>query len=121
MSAINVINKNVVVQVASKKETTNIQAFEEPEKKCQFHFAIKNVLVMAQIFGLLPVYGIKDQNIENIKFKWLSYKTIYSIVIFSLVLLNGILYLVEFTREDLNFAYLGMYYYLSYKLNLYTF
>lgn len=116
MSAINAVNKNhknVVVQVSPKKET-NLTAFEEPERMCQFHFAIKNVLFMAQIFGLLPVYGIKDQNIKNIKFKWMSFKTICSILILSSILINGLLYLLEFTREDLNFDYLGMCYNIFY-------
>ncbi|CAO1392130.1 unnamed protein product [Diamesa hyperborea] len=43
-----------------------------------FHCAIRPVLIIGQIFGLFPLYGISSKNPKNITFKWISLRTFYS-------------------------------------------
>uniref|UniRef100_A0A336M5Z9 CSON012659 protein n=1 Tax=Culicoides sonorensis TaxID=179676 RepID=A0A336M5Z9_CULSO len=45
-----------------------------------FHRAIYPVLFVAQIFGLFPVQGISTKNASHLKFKWISFRTLYSIL-----------------------------------------
>lgn len=47
-----------------------------------FHGAISSVLVMAQLFGVMPVIGIKSDSATKLRFKWNSIRTVYSIVMF---------------------------------------
>lgn len=57
----------------------------EPEKKYlqtprdSFHRAIYPTMLVAQIFGLFPVHGISANNCSHLRFKWLSFRTFYSI------------------------------------------
>lgn len=45
-----------------------------------FQEAIGPVLVLGQCFGSMPVEGILSKDIGNLKFRWNSLRTIYSIV-----------------------------------------
>lgn len=45
-----------------------------------FHEAISPVLIMAQLFGVLPVIGVRNKNPLKLHFKWFCFRTIYAIV-----------------------------------------
>ena len=45
-----------------------------------FHDAIGPILVVARIFGLMPVSGVESSEIKRIKFHWKSVKSIYSLI-----------------------------------------
>uniref|UniRef100_A0A240SYM1 Uncharacterized protein n=1 Tax=Phlebotomus papatasi TaxID=29031 RepID=A0A240SYM1_PHLPP len=47
-----------------------------------FQEAIKKIIIMAQCFGVLPVIGVTSKSPSNMRFSWLSFRTIYSIVAF---------------------------------------
>uniref|UniRef100_A0A0U5AXB0 Gustatory receptor n=1 Tax=Reticulitermes speratus TaxID=60591 RepID=A0A0U5AXB0_9NEOP len=46
-----------------------------------FHHAISSVVVTAQCFGLLPVLGITGPNATSVRFRWCSFRTVFSIFI----------------------------------------
>ncbi|KAH8371101.1 hypothetical protein KR093_006243 [Drosophila rubida] len=46
-----------------------------------FHRAVSQVLFITQIYGLLPVSNIRSHDVRNIKFRWLSPRTLYSAII----------------------------------------
>ncbi|XP_055326851.1 gustatory receptor for sugar taste 64f-like [Sitodiplosis mosellana] len=52
-----------------------------------FQEAIGPLLAMAQCFGIMPVIGIKSKTACKLQFKWNSYRTIYSFVVFILLLI----------------------------------
>ncbi|KAJ4427652.1 hypothetical protein ANN_25300 [Periplaneta americana] len=43
-----------------------------------FHRAFSKIIIIAQCFGLMPVYGVTAVNASYIRFKWLSVRVIYT-------------------------------------------
>lgn len=41
--------------------------------------SLKNGLLIAQLFGLMPLSGIAEQKIEFLRFKWISFRTAYAL------------------------------------------
>lgn len=41
---------------------------------------LKNTLILAQIFGLMPVSGITAGKIESVRFLWVSFRTAYALL-----------------------------------------
>lgn len=54
-----------------------------------FHEAIGSILALAQFFGVMPVVGVKSKSPIDLKFQWKSLRTIYSIVLFILMMIYG--------------------------------
>lgn len=50
-----------------------------------FHESISFVLVIAQCFAMLPVIGVKNPSVHDLRFKWESIRTIYSLIVFGLI------------------------------------
>jgi gustatory receptor len=50
------------------------------ELKGSLHEAIGPVLKVAQVFGLMPIDGVMSKDVENLEFKWKSFKTMYTLV-----------------------------------------
>lgn len=42
---------------------------------------LKIVLVLAQCFGILPVIGVRQPNPNKLKFKWNSFRVLFSVVV----------------------------------------
>ncbi|XP_069702288.1 gustatory receptor for sugar taste 64f-like [Periplaneta americana] len=61
-----------------------------------FQRAMKPVLVTAQCFALMPVCGITNHNAASLRFKWLSLRVFYSVVI-----IIGLIAMSIFTTIDL--------------------
>lgn len=99
--------KNDAILVLSNEATKSSSEIIAPKNVSNFYFAIKKVLILAQFFGLMPIRGLKNDNINNINFKWASFNTVYSIMHAFMILVFGILYFAEFLREEMNFSYLG--------------
>lgn len=77
------------------------------KKYCSFHRAMAPVLMLAQIFGLIPVNGIRDPHIDHLQFKWLSFKTAYTVLGSFSIFCTGALYMAQFVREAMDFGILG--------------
>lgn len=46
-----------------------------------FQEAIGPVLRFSQVFAIMPVNGVNSKEISNIKFKWKSFKAVYSLLL----------------------------------------
>ena len=56
-----------------------------------FNYAIRPVLIMAQCFSLLPVGGVYTKDISNLKFKWISFRIFYAVVVLFFEIVDFIL------------------------------
>lgn len=73
-----------------------------------FQEAIGSVLAMAQFFGVMPVLGVKTKTASKLQFKWLAFRTIYSLVaFFFLALYGGLTAWIAF-ENGLKFDTVGM-------------
>lgn len=43
------------------------------------HQDLKYILLTAQIFGVLPVEGVTDNDVTKLKFRWCTFRVFYSI------------------------------------------
>ncbi|XP_031638769.1 gustatory receptor for sugar taste 64f-like [Contarinia nasturtii] len=60
------------------------RAHNHVQNRClvgSFRDAIWPFLIVGQIFGVMPVLGVKSHLIDNLKFKWTALRTVYSIAI----------------------------------------
>ncbi|XP_036150791.1 gustatory receptor for sugar taste 64b-like, partial [Monomorium pharaonis] len=76
-------------------EQTLLMSNNDPES---FHCAIGSILVLAQLFGILPVSGICSPSPLQLKFVKFSFRTIYTIFISVLVLIMAILSVVHMIK-----------------------
>lgn len=68
--------------IKSKKLTEEISVDINPvQHERSFHQMIYPVLFLAQVFALFPVYGIQCKTAKELKFKFFSMKSVYSLVI----------------------------------------
>lgn len=51
-----------------------------------FQEAVGSVLVLGQLFAVMPVVGIKSDRASELAFKWTSIRTIYGIIMFLLLI-----------------------------------
>ncbi|KAI4484430.1 hypothetical protein M0802_013060 [Mischocyttarus mexicanus] len=63
-----------------------------------FHRAISSILWWAQLFGLLPVTGICADVPSDLKFKKISFRTFYTIIVASSIFLMTILSVIHMIR-----------------------
>ncbi|KAJ8918465.1 hypothetical protein NQ315_008162 [Exocentrus adspersus] len=52
-------------------------------KKMSFHVSMRNVLLTAQILGFMPIKGVCQAKESKLRFSWLSWRTLYSILYLS--------------------------------------
>lgn len=45
-----------------------------------FLLSLPSVSTVAQCFGNVPVMGVLDKDLRNLKFKWRTFRTIYSLI-----------------------------------------
>ncbi|XP_076270010.1 gustatory receptor for sugar taste 64e-like isoform X1 [Rhynchophorus ferrugineus] len=50
-----------------------------PFKPYHFYDNIRFALMLSQVFGVMPLHNLST-NIQEVKFKWISWKTVYSLV-----------------------------------------
>ncbi|KYB27367.1 hypothetical protein TcasGA2_TC033212 [Tribolium castaneum] len=60
------------------------------------------MLVFAQCFGMLPVTGISEENCKNLKFKWSSKRTFYSLTFALVATANTVFFLIKMIRGKRN-------------------
>lgn len=75
-----------------------------------FHEAIWPVLIFAQLFGVMPVSGIRSRSVAELKFKWNSKRSIYSWITAG-ILLSYILISTKnliFGTESVGFSTIGL-------------
>lgn len=62
---------------------------------------------MAQLFGVMPVIGVKSDSVTKLRFKWNSLTTIYSFIVFIGILFNAGLTVRFVLRKDFKFDMIG--------------
>lgn len=62
------------------KPPQKVVPYETKQEK-SFHKSMAFVLVLAQCFGQLPIQGITSSDVQALHFKWLSWRTLYGILI----------------------------------------
>ena len=72
-----------------------------------FHVNIRWILVMAQIFGLLPVRGVTSHKLENLVFTWCSKRVALALVViigstFTMVMSLYRIFLVGYTLHRMS-------------------
>ena len=72
-----------------------------------FHQAIGPILVIGQIFGLMPIQGILGKDIDSLKFRWISLRTIYSIFFLTSGTIEATMVVVRLVRMGLCLNYVG--------------
>lgn len=72
-----------------------------------FHQSCVDLLTFAQCLGLFPLSEIRDAEPKKLKFKWLSFKMLYSAVLFVLILLCSATSIYKAFSSDTVFYALG--------------
>lgn len=72
-----------------------------------FQEAIGSTLVLAQLFGLMPVVGVKSSSASQLRFKWNSSRTLYSFVVFLLLLAYAIMTVMVSFESQIHFDRVG--------------
>lgn len=74
-----------------------------------FQEAIGSILALGQIFAVMPVVGITMNDASKLRFKWDSFRTIYSAIMFVLVTFYSSLTLFStLGRKEIHFDVVGM-------------
>lgn len=72
-----------------------------------FQEAIGSILVLAQLVGLMPVVGVKCSSASQLRFKWNSIRTMYSFVVFLLLLAYAITTVMVSFESQIHFDRVG--------------
>jgi len=88
----------------SKDDNTFHTAIAPGMQKMTFNDAIFynsnfSVLALAQVFGVLPITGLFSKNIKDIRFKFLSFRTLHSSLWLVSAFIFEILELLRMSRE----------------------
>lgn len=62
---------------------------------------------MAQLFGLMPVIGVKSNSVTKLRFKWNSIRTIYSFIVFIGLVFFDALTIRLALRSEIRFDMIG--------------
>lgn len=73
-----------------------------------FRKSIWPILIIAQLFGLMPVIGISRQSINDLKFNWKSKRTIYGFIVVMFSTCYSIFNAYQTLTEKMNFDSFGM-------------
>lgn len=62
------------------------------------------VIILGQCFGLLPLEITKRKNVH---FKWMSFKTLYTIICMGILIINTFMYLYNTFKASIKFGNIG--------------
>lgn len=60
-------------------------------RKDTFHNAVRPIMLITHMLGLMPIRGLISNDVKRLKFKWFSISAIYSLIVFIYIVINGIL------------------------------
>lgn len=72
-----------------------------------FQCAIGPILIVSQFFGVMPVIGVTDKSAHRMKFRYCCVRSIYSIAIIVIALLETLLCVYRTIAEGLTFGSVG--------------
>lgn len=65
------------------------------------HNTISFVILLAQFFGLMPIYGIRGKDYSNLKFRWKSLRFLYTVFNLSGAFTSAIFCCLQFAMMGL--------------------
>ncbi|XP_018319394.1 gustatory receptor for sugar taste 64f-like [Agrilus planipennis] len=71
-------------------------------KRDSLHYCMKNILILSQICAFIPVDGISGCP-HDLKFRWRSYKTIYTLLVLLLQTIYTLITIIYATKNEKNF------------------
>lgn len=98
--------KKVKSEVSVNLELDKPLAFEHKG----IHENIKFVIIMAQFFGVMPLHNIR-KDFQEVKFKWKSYRLIYSVYNTAATFVSAIFWFAKFAIDGLVVDETGKYLY----------
>ncbi|XP_014297971.1 gustatory receptor for sugar taste 64e [Microplitis demolitor] len=85
------INRSMPVKTFLAPAEVHNKRNPSDENNESFHRAIGSILAGAQLFGVLPLYGVRSPSPQQLSFKIISPKTIYSIsLMITLIFMAGV-------------------------------
>lgn len=66
-----------------------------------------SVLVLAQLFAILPIYGIKGESSKELKFAWINYRMLHTTIILCGVMSMVIISIVWGASTTISFKQIG--------------
>lgn len=66
------------------------------------------VLLMAQLFAVMPLYGFTSAQASSLRFVWRSYRVVHSLVIAGAVLVMSLLSIAWMARDSVSMQRLGI-------------
>ncbi|KAG8034622.1 hypothetical protein G9C98_007698 [Cotesia typhae] len=85
-------------EVSSKRNSPD-------ENNESFHQAIGSILAVAQLFGVLPLYGIRAPSSQKLSFKLNSLKTFYSITLMIALIFMAVISIIHMVRTLNSYAF----------------
>lgn len=65
------------------------------------------VLILAQLFAVMPIFGIRTMHASGLKFNWINYRMLYCVSVMSGVSLLVILSILRAASSDLSMKRIG--------------
>lgn len=81
------------------------------QSKCfegSFREAIWPFLIIGQLFGVMPVVGVRSRPTDTFQFKWVTVRTIYSLSIAAVLALASLLLVWQAFIRKLEFRSIGL-------------
>lgn len=86
--------------------TTNL-SLKQQKPSQSLHESIRPFTILANCFGLLPVDGVTSSAVEDLRFRWISLKTLYSFFFMLQAVLGIVFNLIAFFKKDASGSTLG--------------
>lgn len=72
-----------------------------------FRGAISPILLFFQLFGIMPLNGVTNHSVTDLRFEWKSVRTIYSLFIVMFLLAYSVVFILDLITNILTLQYLG--------------
>lgn len=89
------------------QENIKVSSLEIPEVPKTMHTSIKFMIILAQLFALLPVNGIGSSRPSYLKFTWWSCRMVYTGFLFSSTVFIVLMGFYHMLLEGLRFDSIG--------------
>ena len=74
-----------------------------------FRNAIWPLLMVIQLFGIMPVIGVTNESLSNLYFKWKSFRTIYALFVIMVFASHALIMLWKMIVDVIELDIFGVY------------
>lgn len=93
---------NVVKASDMSVAVNNIKPQEDTYK------SLKLIIIVANIFGLLPVNGVTSNSVKNLNFRWICPKTMYTFILIIIAFSEIVCSIIGIFQNSVSFTELSM-------------